>query len=77
MDNDQLLHDPDGPVLLVGGYGTVGAELARAAAGRWPLLLVGRSPEKAEDLSRELAAEARRWDLGVLYNLWAWVRDLL
>ncbi|MFG2749937.1 saccharopine dehydrogenase family protein [Streptomyces xanthophaeus] len=64
MDNDQLLHDPDGPVLLVGGYGTVGAELARAAAGRWPLLLVGRSPEKAEDLSRELAAEARRWNLG-------------
>ncbi|WP_412076066.1 saccharopine dehydrogenase [Streptomyces xanthophaeus] len=64
MDNDQLAHDPDGPVLLVGGYGTVGAELARATAGRWPLLLVGRSPEKAGDLCRELGAGARRWDLG-------------
>ncbi len=64
MDNDQLVHDPDGPVLLVGGYGTVGAELARVVAGRWPLLLVGRSPEKARELCGELGAEARRWDLG-------------
>lgn len=63
MTNDQLLHDPDGPVLLVGGYGTVGAELARMAAGSWPLLLTGRSPAKAADLRRELGADVRRWDL--------------
>ncbi|MFI5621437.1 saccharopine dehydrogenase [Streptomyces sp. NPDC051567] len=63
MNRDQLVHDPAGPVLLVGGYGTVGAELAREAAGQWPLLLVGRSPEKAGELCREVSAEARRWDL--------------
>ncbi|GLF94955.1 saccharopine dehydrogenase family protein [Streptomyces yaizuensis] len=63
MNTDQLMHDPDGPVLLVGGYGTVGTEFARAAHGRWPLLLAGRSPGKAADLCREVSAEARRWDL--------------
>lgn len=63
MNNDQLVHDPAGPVLLVGGYGTVGAELARMAAGQWPLLLTGRSPAGAEDLCRETGADARRWDL--------------
>ncbi|MFF8956829.1 saccharopine dehydrogenase [Streptomyces sp. NPDC014894] len=67
MNSDQLVHDPEGPVLLVGGYGTVGAELARAAGGRWPLLLAGRSPGKAAGLCEELsggaAVEARRWDL--------------
>ncbi|MEV7729739.1 saccharopine dehydrogenase [Streptomyces sp. NPDC087917] len=63
MDKDQLVHDPHGPVLLVGGYGTVGAELVRAAAGRWPLLLAGRDPRKAADLIRDHAVEARRWDL--------------
>ncbi|MFD3682238.1 saccharopine dehydrogenase [Streptomyces sp. NPDC058613] len=63
MNNDQLMHDPEGPVLLVGGYGTVGAELARMAAGTWPLLLAGRTPARAADLCRELGAGARRWDL--------------
>ncbi|GGZ21600.1 hypothetical protein GCM10010387_13370 [Streptomyces inusitatus] len=67
MVNDELVHDAAGPVLLVGGYGTVGAELARAVSGRWPLLLAGRSPEKAAGLCAEISAEgsaeARRWDL--------------
>jgi saccharopine dehydrogenase-like NADP-dependent oxidoreductase len=63
MNDDQLEYDPEGPVLLVGGYGTVGTELARAAAGHWPLLLTGRSPGKARELCRELSATAGRWDL--------------
>ncbi|MFI5527898.1 saccharopine dehydrogenase [Kitasatospora sp. NPDC051853] len=63
MTLDQLSHDPAGPVLLLGGYGTVGAELARAAAPFWPLLLAGRSPERAAALCRETGAVARRWDL--------------
>ncbi|MFF5207945.1 saccharopine dehydrogenase [Streptosporangium sp. NPDC000396] len=61
--NDALRYDAQGPVLLVGGYGTVGSELARLAASHWPLLLTGRSPERAADLSTDLGAEARRWDL--------------
>ncbi|MGW2399911.1 saccharopine dehydrogenase [Kitasatospora sp. NPDC001664] len=63
MALDQLSHDPAGPVLLLGGYGTVGAELARTAAPFAPLLLAGRSPERAAELCRETGAEARRWDL--------------
>ncbi|MBO1418310.1 saccharopine dehydrogenase [Streptomyces sp. FH025] len=62
--NDNLAFDPEGPVLLVGGYGTVGAELARMAAADWPLLLTGRSEERGAALARELGdAAVRRWDL--------------
>ncbi|MER5353496.1 saccharopine dehydrogenase [Kitasatospora sp. NPDC002551] len=64
---DPLTHDPQGPVLLVGGYGTVGAELARLVAAEHPVLLTGRAPERAAALVRELGgaphAEVRRWDL--------------
>ncbi|MFE2105054.1 saccharopine dehydrogenase [Kitasatospora sp. NPDC059463] len=65
---DTLTHDPQGPVLLVGGYGTVGAELARlVAADEHPVLLTGRSVERGAALVRDLGgaphAEARRWDL--------------
>ncbi|WP_344975522.1 saccharopine dehydrogenase family protein [Salinactinospora qingdaonensis] len=60
---DSLHHDPHGPVLLVGGYGTVGSALARAAAAHWPLLLAGRSPQRAHDLAAETSAEVRAWDL--------------
>ncbi|MFJ8042696.1 saccharopine dehydrogenase [Kitasatospora sp. NPDC096147] len=63
MTLDQLSHDPSGPVLLLGGYGTVGAELARAAAPFWPLMLAGRTPSRAAELCRETGAVARRWDL--------------
>ncbi|MER6914771.1 saccharopine dehydrogenase [Streptomyces sp. NPDC000594] len=63
MNDDRLVHDPHAPVLLVGGYGTVGAELARSAAGRWPLLLAGRTPARAAALCEETGAEALRWDL--------------
>ncbi|MGX2992737.1 saccharopine dehydrogenase [Streptomyces sp. JNUCC 64] len=60
---DQLIHDPEGPVLLVGGYGTVGAELARMAAPRWPLLLAGRNVAHGGELARETGADLLHWDL--------------
>ncbi|WP_020501457.1 hypothetical protein [Sciscionella marina] len=61
IDNLQL--DTRGPVLIVGGYGTVGAELARLAAPVWPLLLTGRTPQRGATLAADLGAEVRRWDL--------------
>ncbi|MEV6977033.1 saccharopine dehydrogenase [Kitasatospora sp. NPDC093806] len=64
---DALTHDPDGPVLLVGGYGTVGAELARLVAPDHPVLLTGRSEHRGAALVEELGgaphATVRRWDL--------------
>ncbi len=62
MDDD-IQADPAGPVLVAGGYGTVGAELARLAAPHWPLLLTGRTPGRGRALAEETGAEARRWDL--------------
>ncbi|MFG2876509.1 saccharopine dehydrogenase [Streptomyces sp. NPDC048337] len=62
--SDELLHDPSGPVLITGGYGTVGAEIARMAAVDYPTLLTGRSPEKGRELAAELGSEVRAWDLG-------------
>ncbi|MFB8173599.1 saccharopine dehydrogenase [Kitasatospora purpeofusca] len=64
---DLLTPDPRGPVLLVGGYGTVGSELARLVAAEHPVLLTGRSEQRGADLVRELGgaphAAVRRWDL--------------
>ncbi|WP_380281812.1 saccharopine dehydrogenase [Kitasatospora purpeofusca] len=64
---DTLTHDPQGPVLLVGGYGTVGTELARLVAADHPVLLTGRSAERGAALVRDLGgaphAAVRRWDL--------------
>ncbi|MEU9502117.1 saccharopine dehydrogenase [Streptomyces sp. NPDC048196] len=62
MDDDIQL-DVTGPVLVVGGYGTVGGDLARLAAGSWPLLLTGRTPERGQALAEEVGASVRRWDL--------------
>ncbi|MFJ2271006.1 saccharopine dehydrogenase [Streptomyces sp. NPDC087849] len=61
--NDELIFDADGPVLLVGGYGTVGAELARMAAPSWPLVLTGRNVQRGQRLADETGAELRTWDL--------------
>ena len=61
--SDLLTHSPAGPVLIVGGYGTVGSTLARLCAPSWPLLLTGRNPAKGQDLATELGAAVRRWDL--------------
>ncbi|WP_245689553.1 saccharopine dehydrogenase [Streptomyces chattanoogensis] len=60
---DELAFDAAGPVLLVGGYGTVGAELARLAAPSWPLLLTGRTVARGEALAEETGARVERWDL--------------
>ncbi|MFF2660585.1 saccharopine dehydrogenase [Kitasatospora sp. NPDC058032] len=64
---DSLTHDPQGPVLLVGGYGTVGSELARLVAADHPVLLTGRSEERGAALAHDLGgaphATVRRWDL--------------
>ncbi|MFF2046019.1 saccharopine dehydrogenase [Kitasatospora sp. NPDC058170] len=62
--DDALVRDPRGPVLLVGGYGTVGTELAQLAAPDWPLLLTGRSEQRGAALAARLGAGVRRWDLG-------------
>ncbi|MEU9125021.1 saccharopine dehydrogenase [Streptomyces sp. NPDC048506] len=62
MDDDIQL-DVTGPVLVVGGYGTVGGELTRLAASSWPLLLTGRTPERGRVLADEVGASVRRWDL--------------
>ncbi|WP_435592100.1 saccharopine dehydrogenase [Nocardia sp. bgisy118] len=61
--SDELEFDANGPVLLVGGYGTVGAELARLAAPSLPLLLTGRSVERGRDLAAATGAALRVWDL--------------
>ncbi|GHF69126.1 hypothetical protein GCM10010218_58120 [Streptomyces mashuensis] len=62
MDDDIQL-DVNGPVLVVGGYGTVGGDLTRLAAPAWPLLLTGRSPERGQALADEVGASVRCWDL--------------
>ncbi|MCP1412236.1 saccharopine dehydrogenase [Paenarthrobacter sp. A20] len=60
--NDLLELDPSGPVLIAGGYGTVGTALTQLAAKEWPLLLTGRNPDRGSSLANERVA-VRRWDL--------------
>ncbi|MGJ5670531.1 saccharopine dehydrogenase [Rhodococcus aetherivorans] len=60
---DTLTRDHEGPVLIVGGYGTVGSALTELAAPHWPLLLTGRNPEKGAALADKHGATVRRWDL--------------
>ncbi|MBG6084391.1 saccharopine dehydrogenase family protein [Zhihengliuella flava] len=60
---DFLQHSPTGPVLIVGGYGTVGSALARMSAPAWPLLITGRNLSKGQALAEELGTTLRRWDL--------------
>ncbi|MCB5164299.1 saccharopine dehydrogenase [Streptomyces bambusae] len=75
---DALHHDPAGPVLIAGGYGTVGAELARlAAADRLPVLLTGRTPERGAALADELGGAVRRWDLAAPEPFRAGVRAVV
>ncbi|MFM1727537.1 saccharopine dehydrogenase [Prescottella soli] len=63
MNNDELEYDSSGPVLIVGGYGTVGAALSELAAPELPLLLTGRHPEMGAAVARRHGATVRRWDL--------------
>ncbi|MCT9870611.1 saccharopine dehydrogenase family protein [Paenarthrobacter aurescens] len=60
--NDYLELDPTGPVLIVGGYGTVGTALTRLAAKEWPLLLTGRNPARGGHLASENVT-VQKWDL--------------
>ncbi|MFD9453065.1 saccharopine dehydrogenase [Streptomyces sp. NPDC059985] len=60
---DELRHDPSGPVLITGGYGTVGAEIARILAPDTPTLLTGRNPARGGALAAETGSEVRAWDL--------------
>lgn len=60
---DNLQYSATGPILIVGGYGTVGSALARLCAPTWPLLLTGRNPSKGQELASELGATVDRWDL--------------
>ncbi len=54
-------------VLIAGGYGVVGSQIARLVRKRHPdlpLIIGGRNPDKAESLVRELTnAEAARLDI--------------
>ncbi|MET8878505.1 hypothetical protein [Nocardia sp. NPDC004604] len=61
--SDHLQFDTNAPVLIVGGYGTVGAELARLASTPWPLLLTGRNPVRGRPLGEELGARVAQWDV--------------
>ncbi|MGY2116872.1 saccharopine dehydrogenase [Nocardia gipuzkoensis] len=61
--NDALRFDAQGPVLLVGGYGVVGTEVARMAAASLPLLLTGRATERGRELATATGAGLRSWDL--------------
>ncbi|MFF2844485.1 saccharopine dehydrogenase [Paenarthrobacter sp. NPDC057981] len=65
--NDLLTLDPAGPVLIVGGYGTVGTALTRHATAHWPLLLTGRHPDRAAHMAKENPAAknvtVEKWDL--------------
>jgi hypothetical protein len=60
MNGDRPTGAPErGPLVIVGGYGLVGAHAARLLRARHPrleLVLAGRHPERARTLARELRA---------------------
>ena len=64
--SDSPRWSPEGPVVLVGGYGVVGSEVARLLRARHPALpraLAGRTPGRGEALAREVEAEVLAVDL--------------
>ncbi|MCJ0905795.1 saccharopine dehydrogenase family protein [Rhodococcus sp. ARC_M6] len=61
---DSLHHRSDAPILIVGGYGTVGTALTHLAAPKFPILLAGRNPAGGAELARTHGVSVRRWDLG-------------
>lgn len=61
-----LIHDRNGAILLVGGYGVVGTELARLLHTQHPeidVLLAGRNPHQGQALAAETGARLLTWDL--------------
>ena len=64
--SDSPRWSPEGPVVLVGGYGVVGSEVARMLRARHPalpLVLAGRTPGRGEALAGEVGAEVLAVDL--------------
>nr|QKW93654.1 saccharopine dehydrogenase [Vitiosangium cumulatum] len=63
---DTLRCTPEGAVVLVGGYGVVGGEVARMLRARHPslpLVLAGRTPSRGEALATEVKATLLGLDL--------------
>ncbi|MCY1080479.1 saccharopine dehydrogenase [Archangium lansingense] len=63
---DTLRYDPEGAVVLAGGYGVVGGEVARMLQARHPSLpkvLAGRTPSRGEALAAEVGASLQVMDL--------------
>ncbi len=63
---DTLRCAPEGAVVLVGGYGVVGGEVARMLRARHPslpLVLAGRTPSRGEALAKEVGATLLALDL--------------
>ncbi|WP_198956209.1 saccharopine dehydrogenase family protein [Archangium sp. Cb G35] len=63
---DTLRYDPEGAVVLVGGYGVVGAEVARMIRARHPSLplkLAGRTPSRGSALAKDVGATLQAVDL--------------
>ena len=61
------MSETENAVLIAGGYGVVGSQIARLVRKRrpdLPLIIGGRNPDKAESLARELTnAETARLDI--------------
>lgn len=63
---DTLQYDSGGAVVLAGGYGVVGAEVARMLRARHPalpLVLAGRTPSRGEAVAAEVGASLHAMDL--------------
>ncbi len=63
---DTLRYAPDGAVVLTGGYGVVGGEVARMLRARHPslpLVLAGRTPSRGSALATEVGATLHTVDL--------------
>jgi len=74
--NDFLELDTHGPVLIVGGYGTVGTALTRHATAHWPLLLTGRNPDRGAHLASD-NVRVQKWDLSQPQPFQARVRAVI
>jgi hypothetical protein len=64
---DSLRYAPEGAVVLAGGYGVVGGEVARMLRARHPslpLVLAGRTPSRGAALAEKVGAELQVMDLG-------------
>ena len=61
------MSETENAILIAGGYGVVGSQIARLVRKRrpdLPLIIGGRNPDKAESLARELTnAETARLDI--------------